>query len=400
MKAIGYWILALLTIAGVLATGSALLGGHGSVNTTQHVPWGLWVAFYIFFLGLSAGAFLLSSLIYVFGVRRLEPAGPLALLQALGCLLLGGFLIVMDLGHPERAYKVLTSMNPTSVMGWMGIFYNLYIVIVVAELYLALRPTLVEWGKTSRFYRILGLGSRQVDETALQRDRRWLRNLGILGIPVAVIVHGGVGSIFAVAKARPGWFSGLFPIVFLISALASGGALLTFLTAAFSRLPAERKGELVRDLARLSFGILCFDLLLLASEVLVTLYGNVPLESVAWKLTFFGPYWWVFWGLQLGAGFLVPMVLVAAPRFRRSLAAQGAAGFLMVAGILGARMNLVIPAQIQTALPGLSEAYHHERWAAGYFPSPTEWLVALGTVAAGFWLFLIARRILPLEEAT
>src|SRR3989304_1156621 len=87
---------------------------------------GLTAALYIFFLGMSTGAYLLSSLVYVFGIKRLEAAGPMALLQALGCLVLGGFLIILDLGHPLRIYKVLLSMNPTSVMGWMGLLYNVY----------------------------------------------------------------------------------------------------------------------------------------------------------------------------------------------------------------------------------------------------------------------------------
>ena len=399
MKRLGMVALTTMAMAGVCAMGWAYAKGHGAMNTTQHVPWGLWVAFYIFFLGLSAGAFLLSSLVYVFGIKRFEAAGPVALVQALGCLILGGLLIVLDLGHPERGYKVLTSMNPTSIMGWMGVSYLVYVALVLAELYLALRPGFVRSAGGSWIALAATLGYRRVDEGALARDRAWLRVLGIMGIPVAIVVHGGVGSIFAVAKARPGWFSGLFPIVFIVSALASGGALVTFLLAAYSRLPQERKTALVRDLALLSFGILCFDFLLLASEALVTLYGNVPHESAGWKLILWGPYWWVFWFIQLGAGLIVPLVIFATPRLSRSLPWLGAAGLLMVTGVLGARLNLVIPAQFQPAFPQLPEAYHHARWAMGYSPSLTEWSVALGSIAIGLWLFVLAMRVLPLEEA-
>jgi Ni/Fe-hydrogenase subunit HybB-like protein len=396
----GQAALIVLTVVGAWALALTLANGHGVLATTQHVPWGLWVAGYIFFLGLSAGSFLLSTLVYVFGVKRLEPAGPLALVQALACLVLGGFLIVMDLGHPERVYKVLTSWNPTSVMAWMGIFYGLYVAIVLVELYLALRTRLIERATSSRLYRWLALGSRRLDEASRVRDRRWLKVLGAVGIPVAVVVRGGVGTIFAVAKARPSWFSGLFPIVFLVSALASGGALLTFVMAATSRLAPDRKAPLVRDLARMSFGILCFDLLLLTSEVLVTFYGNVPHEATGWRLTLFGPYWWVFWFVQLGLGFLVPALLLSLPRTRSSTSALGTAGLLMVLGVAGARLNLVIPAQIQPAFDALPRAYHHVRWAPGYTPNAVEWGVLAGTVALGGWLFLAARRFLPLEETT
>ena len=400
VRLIGQAALIVLTVVGLWALALALSQGHASLATTQHVPWGLWVAGYIFFLGLSAGSFLLSTLVYVFGIKRLEPVGPLALLQALACLLLGGFLVVMDLGHPERVYKVLTSLNPTSVMAWMGIFYTLYSAILLVEIYLALRTRLVERAETSRLCRWLALGSTRLDEASKARDRLWLKVLGVVGIPVAILLPVGVGAIFAVAKARPGWFSGLFPIVFLVTALASGAALLTAVVAMTSRLTPERKAALVKVLARTALGILCFDLLLLTSEMLVTLYGNVPHESIGWKLTLFGPFWWVFWFVQLGAGFLVPALLVSLPRTRASTQALGAAGLLMVLGVLGARLNLVIPAQIQPAFNALPAAYHHVRWALGYTPNAAEWGLLAGTFALGAWMFLLARKVLPLEETS
>lgn len=373
------------------------------MNTTQNVPWGLWVALYIFFLGLSAGSFLLSTLVYVFGVKSLEPAGPLALVQALGCLVLGGILIILDLGHPARIFLVMVSMNPASAMAWMGFFYNIYIAVIVAELYLALRPSLVRrelWTDSpSRLNRWLTLGSRRLDDLSLQQDRKWLKILGIVGIPVAVLVHGGVGSIFAVAKARPNWFSGLFPIIFLISALASGGALLAFLTAALSKRPAEEKRRLVRSLMSITIGILAFDLLLLFSEILVTFYGGVPHEVTGWKLTLFGPYWGVFWFVQILGGSAIPLAIFLHPSTRNHTGWLGLSGLLVVVGIIGTRLNIVIPPQINLAFPTLSEAYHHMRFSAGYFPSPTEWFVGLGVVALGIWAFLWALKVLPLEEA-
>ncbi|MBI4511324.1 MAG: polysulfide reductase NrfD [Deltaproteobacteria bacterium] len=395
----GTLALVLLSALGLWALVATVTRGHEVLATTQHVPWGLWVAGYIFFLGLSAGSFLLSTLVYVFGVKRLEPVGPLALVQALGCLVLGGFLIIMDLGHPERIHKVLSSMQPRSVMAWMGVFYNFYLAIVMVELYLALRPRLAARAGSSRLFRALALGSQRTDEASVSRDRRWLKILGVLGIPVAIVVHGGVGSIFAVAKARPGWFSGLFPIVFLVSALASGGALLTFLVAATSRLPRPRKDGLVRLLARMSLGILSFDLLLLTSEVLVTLYGNVPHESTAWKLTLLGPFWWVFWLGQLGVGFFVPVILAVLPLARDRMPVLGLQGLLMVVGIWSSRLNLVIPPQIPPVFEGLPAAYHHERWALGYSPTPLEWGVLLAALVAGAWLFILARKFLPLEDS-
>lgn len=400
-RRLGYFLMAALSLVGLWAVVLILTRGHELSATTQHVPWGLWVAGYIYLLGLSAGSFLLSTLVYVFGVKRFEAAGPLALLQALVCLILGGFLIIVDLGHPMRVYQVLFSFNATSVMSWMGLYYNFYLLIVLLMLFLAIRPAVVKRlnaGQGPRWlYGLLSLGYTDLAPEKLLRDRAWLKRIGILGLPIAIIVNGGVGVLFAVAKARPNWFSGLFPILFLVSALVSGGALLTFLVAVvFKRAPAE-KLNLVRDLARLTIGILCIDWLFFGSEILVTLYGGVPAEAAGWMITLFGPYWWVFWIVQLGLGALVPVFIVASPKLGASVKWLGAAGFLMAAGILGTRLNIVIPPLLTPTFENLPEAYINARNAFGYFPSLNEWLVAGFTLALGFWLFVISFRLLPLE---
>lgn len=402
VKVLGYLILAALAMAGAVAIVVRFREGMIVTNLTQHVPWGLWIALYIYFIGLSAGAFLLSTLIYVFGMRQLEAAGPTALLQAFGCMLVALFLIFVDLGHPWRFLNVFLYWNPSSVLAWECLFYTAYIVVILTELFLVLRPRLAELAAQptswAPFYRLLALGHTVPHAAWRAKAARLLKVFGLIGIPVAIGVHGGTGAIFAVAKARPNWFSGLFPIIFLVSALASGGGLLTFLMAAFSRLPHHRKYPLVRQLALLTVGFVVFDGLLLASEVLVTEYGEIVHEEVGWQLVLYGPYWWVFWFIQLGCGLVVPVILVALPVTRRSVTWLGVAGASVTLGILGTRLNIVIPALIQPALEGMTTAYFHPRFQWGYFPSLNEWLVGIGAIAMGFLAFLAARAVLPLDE--
>ncbi|KAF0245710.1 MAG: molybdopterin oxidoreductase membrane [Planctomycetota bacterium] len=403
MKSLGYVLLTALSAAGLWAIGVRFSEGLAATHLTQHVPWGLWISLYIYFIGLSAGSFLLSTLIYVFGVRRFEPVGPLALLQALGCMMIGLFLIWVDLGKPSRFFNVFFYFNASSVLAWESVLYVLYTAIILAELFLLLRPALARRARDgvrpAWLYRTLAFGTNVPDEAWIARARRRVFALGLLGIPVAIGVHGGTGAIFAVVKSRPTWHTGLFPIVFLVSALASGGALLTFLTAATSSLPQDRKIDIVKGLARFTVGILALDLLLLVSEMLVVFYGGMPAHIAGWQQILFGPFWWVFWGVQLVLGAAVPLVLVAAPRTRSSVRWLGLAGALVVIGVVGVRLNVVVPAQIPLEFAGLPDAYHHTRFAPGYFPSLNEWLVGLGTVALFVWPFLLSRKVLPLEEA-
>ncbi|RME56598.1 MAG: molybdopterin oxidoreductase, partial [Caldilineae bacterium] len=303
LRFLGYGILTLASLVGIWAIVIRLREGLIVTNMTQLVPWGFWIAFYIYFIGLSAGSFLLSTLVYVFGVKRFEAVGPLALFQALACLLMGMFLIFIDLGHPERFLNVFIHWNWTSVLAWESLFYVFYTIIILAELYYVLRPALARRARTGTslnwLYRLLARGDQDPGPEWRERASRRMRILGLIGIPVAIGVHGGTGAIFAVVKSRPTWYTGLFPIIFLVSALASGGALLTFLAAATSKFHAAKKLELVRGLARLTVAVLAFDLLLEFSEILVVFYGGIPRHITGWHNILFGPFWWMFWFVQL-----------------------------------------------------------------------------------------------------
>lgn len=405
LKILGYMGLTVATIVGIIAIIQRFNQGLIITNMTQHIPWGFWIVLYIYFIGLSAGSFLLSTLIYVFGVKRLEAAGRMALFQAFICMLLGLFLIFIDLGHPERFYKVITSMNPTSVLSWESLLYTIYCLIILLELYRVTRVDFINLaasGKRFRWlYRLLSLGSHDTSAESVKKDYKWLKVLGIIGIPVAVGVHGGTGTIFAVAKGRPIWFSSLFPIVFLVSALASGGALLTFLMAFFYKMETEAKRSLLQFLARLTAGILAIDLLLLFCEILVALYGEIPHDVAAWRIIYAGYYGGViFWGLQLLLGSLIPIILIAHPKTGRSIRWLGLASFLIVLGVLGVRINIVIPPLIYPAFAELPNAYHHFRFALGYSPSLNEWLVSIGSICFVIWGFIIANKVMPLRSGS
>ena len=402
MKKLGLFLLGVMTLLGIWGYYLRITVGDEASNLTSILPWGLWVASYIYFIGLSAGGFLISSLVYVFGMKKYEAAGRIALAQAAICLFIALFLILTDLGHPERALTIAYHFNHTSVMAWMFICYNVYMVIVLWELYLATRLDLVRIasegrGLQSRLSDLLVLGYRDVSEEARQRDQKRLKTLGILGIPAAIIVHGGVGSIFATVKAHPAWNTGLLPIIFLVSALASGGALLAVLVACFSTLEKAAKSDLVRDIAVLSATILCVELLMFFAEISVALYSGIPAHTISYKLMMFGDYWYVFWVIQLAIGAVLPLLLIFRWSRQGAVAAPALGAAAIVLGTFGTRLSIVIPPLIAPDFPNLPEAYLHPRFQAVYFPSLMEWLCLIGASALCIWAFILVNKILPLN---
>ena len=393
----------LLAIVGFVVGGYGLydrfVNGHLNVSYGSYVPWGLWIGAYIYLVGISAGAFLISALVYAFGIKKLEKIGKLALFTAIISLAVAMFSVFLDLGHPERAWRLIFATNFGSMMGWMIWLYTAYFVLLLAELWFALRGDFVAWSSRKDFAgkltRLLTFGQKDVSANALGRDRNILRVLGTLGVPLAIAFHGGVGALFGVIGARPYWNTGLTPIMFLVGALASGGALLTFVTFVFgpNQGSAEHK-ETVLFLGKIALGLLLLDVLLEWAEYSIGLYSAVPADVASMKLVLFGPYAWVFWGVHIGLGVLVPLgLMLFQPKSSFWVAV---AGLLIAVTFFTVRLNIVIPGLAVPELNGLADAFTGPGLSFDYIPTLTEWLVQIWSLSAGLLAFLIGYRVLPI----
>src|SRR3990172_8210590 len=306
-----------------------LLTGHELANYTSSIPWGLWVAGYIYFVGLSAGAFLISAMIYVFDFRRLEPIGKLALFTALVSLIAALFIIWLDLGHQWRFYRIFTDGNTVSMMVWMVWLYTAYAVVLSVEFWLAIRGDLVEWAQEEtargRLANLLvGRFGDALSGRALvlsvphdsEADLRRLRVLGAIGVPMAVAFHGGVGALFRVVCAPQYWNAPIYPLMFVTGALVSGGGLLAAIVAFF--WPSKgtfAHREIVVSLSRITLGLLAAYLIMVWAEFSITIYADIPAASRPLYQILGGPYPWVFWVFQIGLGAALPVaILLLRPR--------------------------------------------------------------------------------------
>lgn len=395
----GLWIVGVaLLVFGAIGWYQRTVEGLYYTHLGSIIPWGLWVSVYIFCIGASAGSFLISSLVYVFKVKKFESIGRLSLFTAIVTLVMAMVESTPDIGHMERFWHVLAYPNLNSVMAWIPHLYGLYFAIMAAELWFVTRADLVNCGDgpgpRCKIYRVLALGSRDISPERRARDAKYVRILATVGIPVAIMFHGGMGSLFGVIAARPSWNSGLFPLLFLLSALASGGALLLGVTAIFED-GWRRHREAIVLLGQMVLGLFLLDVLFQVSEILISSYGgHVPADGAALNLMLHGPYSWVFWVWQLGLGTLIPVAILVAPT-RKDPRWVGLAGLMIAAGFLGTRLNIVIPELAVEELKGLASAIGNPRLQANYFPSLNEWMVSSGVLGFGLVVFGIADRLGP-----
>src|SRR5512143_4011328 len=209
------------------------------VTPNDYIYWSVQIVMYPFMTGLVAGAFVLSSLYHVFGIKELKDIARFALVFSFALLFVAPMPIMLHLQHPLRGINVFMTPHFTSAIAAFGIVFFTYGAIVASELWFLYRKhfvekalklrekqdrTLVEWVQYVIFC-TLTLGVYDVSEEALHRDEKAIKILAGVGIPVACFLHGYAGFIFGSVKANALWMTPLMPVIFIMSAVVSGIAL-------------------------------------------------------------------------------------------------------------------------------------------------------------------------------
>ncbi|MCD4677581.1 MAG: polysulfide reductase NrfD [Desulfobacula sp.] len=192
-----------------------------------HVHWSMMIVLYPYITGLVDGAFIIAALYYLFDVKSLKPLARFSLLFALAFLAIATLPLLLHLGRPERNLNMLLTPSPSSAMAGIGYIYAVSMGVIVFIVLFVYREDLVELRATSKgrlqlLYRALTFDSIDLSKEAMAFDRKIIKFLVGIGIPIAVVLHGYVGFIFGGVKANPTWSNPLMPVIFLFSACVSG----------------------------------------------------------------------------------------------------------------------------------------------------------------------------------
>ena len=362
-----FWLL--LMGWGVSGVFQRMTSGHLPTHYGSYVPWGLWVAAKIYFVGLAVGSSFLVWVAWAFHWHRFKPFVPTALWIAIAAMISGLLIIAFDLGHMERLYEVFTRPNFFSLLtlaSWLSMAYLVFLL-------LAARAAAGQ-GEA-------GNGAR--------------RGMGLFGIFFALLFSGANGAEFATLISTSYWHSALGPILSIAEALLSGTALVLALAAL---LPDKKNAPAPVDIKPLSYtviGLILFLALLEGSEFSVTLWYGY---DDGFHAVLFGPYWYVFWVVHLLIGMVVPLVLLISRPVDRRIA--GWAALLPAVTMMAVRLNHVIPGQLTPAMEGLKQAYQDQRLRFEYFPSMNEWAVFAFSIAVCMALFYLGTRFQPLTPPT
>jgi len=226
---------------------------------------------------------------------------------------------------------------------------------------------------------------------------KWTKVMGVIAIFWAALVHMGTGAIFGFIATRPIFYSPIKPFEFLAAAMASGLALLIIaIVSIFKFVKREFDRNIIFSLGQLLFALIIVLLILVWVDKLTHLYSPHR-EPTIWLLT--GPFSWIFWGLQVGCAYLLPILILIYSRYKKTIKGIMIASFFVVIGIFGERFALVIPGTAHPLpfYPGKIEGI----WgAAGSFPlTPIETLMSLGIFGLMGLFFLLGLKHLELLPA-
>jgi len=399
--------MAVVTVIGIYAyvlqvTNGLVVTGMRGLGSMLGATWGLYVAYYVYFIGVSFAGITVAALIRIFRIKKLEPVARIAELLTVVSLILAALAILADLERPWRAIVNLIQFGrPQSpFFGTFTMVIAGYLFASVVYLYVTSRKDAALLAEQqSRFrglYRFVAAG---YEDTPNQRiiDRRATFWLALAILPLLVIAHSTVGFVFGLQVGRPGWFGALQAPGFVVLAGVSGIGNLIML-AAIVRWATRTKDRITIGafawLAKLLLGLLLTYLYFVVVEVLTVTYQAGEAERAQSDALLTGAYAWIFWVAIISLVAAAVILILQALTRQWSLWLIFAAGALVNVGAVAKRYLIVVPSQTHAQLLPYP--------TGSYTPNWVEWAVVLGLFALGALMiggFMKVFPIVPLEEA-
>jgi len=332
--------------------------GLGSItNLTQDVPWGLWIGFDVVTgVAFAGGAYVVTFMVYILNMKKYHSIVRVTVLNGFLAYAFYTGALLLDLGRPWNVINPVIGNNfgTSSVLFLVAWHFLLY---MLAEL-IEFSPAIAEW-----------LGSRKA--------KRILSGMTIgaviFGITLSTLHQSGLGALYLMAKEKihPLWYSEFIPVLFFVSSIFAGLAMVIFEGSISHKVFSDQISEknhksqnsVVHGLSKVCavtlFAYFCLQFL-------------VFIHAKRWDLinTPMG-----YWFLVEMIGFVfIPMVLFFYSYRTTNIFMIRLAAILTMIGVVMNRMNVtVIGFRWDAALP--------------YIPSWMEIVVTLAVIFTEIWIF-------------
>lgn len=367
------WVLlALMSVAVVVALVRYGFGIGPISDLSNSYPWGFWISFDLFTgVAISSGGFLMAGTVYILQIKAFKPLlRPSVLTAFLGYIMVAVALLV-DLGHPERIWYMMIHWNHTSVLLEIGICVMSYLTVLAIEF----APVAFEglkWQKIAHFI------------------HKFIMPFVILGVVLSTLHQSSLGSLLLIEpyKLHPLWWTPILPILFFVSAVSIGLAMIILESSLSSRyFKRGLETHLLEKLARAIPWVLVVYLALKFGELAWAGELNLLFSSAGMSILF-----WV----EILISCFVPILWFSFKKNRQSANGLLIGAILLLVGMILNRFDVS-----WFAVTHYDSLFYIPTFMSDvrYFPTLTEVSVSLGIFSAGILAFGLAAKYLPVFEA-
>lgn len=375
--------------------------GVTEMRTPVGAAWGVYIANFVFFVGLAHGGIAIAAAIRLLKLTTYTPVARIGEVLTVISLSMAGFSIMIDMGRPDRVFNIILYWPQrvgSSSLTWDVTVIIIYFTLSASYLWLTMRRDLAmclsRFPRLSPLYKVLLIGYKPDEHGKINRMAWWL---SIAIVFLIVMLSGGVVAwIFGLLPARPGWFSALAGPYFLTAAIASAIAGIIVITAILRRVfnwQEHIKPAVFKGLGGfLSVMTLFYIYMILAEQLTMRYAAPLPELLISDKL-FSGEFAIIFWPTLI-VGFFIPAMLLMVQTVRPelfSITRTALAAALITVAFWVKRFLIVVPSLLRPLLPFQE---------GSYFPSWVEWSVTIGVFAVAILMYVLFLKIFPIVELT
>ncbi|MDH3710159.1 MAG: polysulfide reductase NrfD [Cyclobacteriaceae bacterium] len=392
--------LSLVILWGMYALYLQIARGHEVTGMRDNVVWGLYVANFIFFIGISYAGAIISGILHLMNLEWRKPIIRIAELITVIATIIGPLYILLCMGRLDRLHYLFIYPRLQSPITWDVIAILTYLVGSVIFLYLTLirdfsilsTQQLNIGLKRKRIYRFLSLGFKNTSEQKVLLKVS-TNIMAIIIIPIAIVVHSVLSWIFGMTL-RPGWHSTIFGPYFVLAAVYSGTGVMILAMYFFRRLYG-----LQRYITKKHFVYLGYIMIMLGagygyftfSEYLTDWYSSEKWNTeLIDKLFNWQEYGGLFFFANV-AGILLPFIVIGIPKLR-TIESITLVSALMVLAMWVKRYLIVVPTLETTLIPMQETRPEYIHYTATWL----EWALTFAGIAAFILMFKLASKFIPI----
>ncbi|MEJ1298175.1 MAG: NrfD/PsrC family molybdoenzyme membrane anchor subunit [Candidatus Sedimenticola sp. (ex Thyasira tokunagai)] len=334
-------------------------------NLTDQVSWGLYLANFVFMVGVAAAAVTVVFPAYVYKHHELHKIVVLGEMLAIAAVIMCLLFVTAHMGRPDRIWHIIPVIG---IYNWPNAMLTWDVLVLTGYLILNL---------VGGFYFLF---KKYTDQPL---NKSFYIPLIFIAIVWALSIHTVTAFLINTMPARPMWHHSIMPIKFITTAFAAGPSLIIIVFMLVRKFtPLKIADEAFHMLSQIVTWCLGIALFLVLSEIVTELYPSTE-HTAGLKYLMFGhnglnmlvPFFWTAIALMVGS-----FILLLIPRIRKNMTILP---FLCVGVFVGIwidkGMGLMLPGVIPTPIGEFAE----------YSPSMIEMMIILGVWAIGLFILTV-----------